>query len=526
MLVDDFLSRQGQLNMTWKVNMPRFSTYLIIALGIMPLWVGHYLPMVDLPQHAAQIATFFALDKPDFPFKELFLINWFNPYLVGYLMTLALALVFPVILAVKLVLTASLIAYFIAFKWLREKFKADAGTDWLVIPTWYGFAFNWGFYHFLIGLPLFLIFLGLVMQSLEQWNRRNAWLVAVSINILFFTHALLAGVGCLIALELVLLKRYRIEDRVRSAIPIVSVLPIALFWLILTKHREIQPNTKEIIMSFGQWPPFGLLNPLSQNLGEQWWVRLAGLLLFALPIMQRARTKTDLASWAPFLSVILIVLLVPTQIFATAFVSDRFSALIFPFYLLGFAPASPATEIPPIRQRLESLLPQAIAMTLIMVVASRIMSFNLENDGFTYISRLMAPEKRALTLTIEPYSSFSTAPVYINFPAWYQVEKLGIVDYSMANSFPVMVRYHRPEVDPFVSEFLTWRPSTFDWNIHQGWKYDYFVVRATTDFQQRLFGEAACPVKLVANKNHWWLYEREEGGACSNKSIAMPSLPK
>jgi hypothetical protein len=504
--------------------MQRFLTLLIIVLGVTPLWSSHFLPMVDLPHHAAQVATILALDRPDFPFRDLFWINWFNPYLLGYFITMGLAKFLPIMPAMKLVLTASLIAYVFAFRWLRGKFNADPSTDWAIIPAWYGFAFNWGFFNFLIGLPLLLVFLGLVIQSLEKWNRTNVILVIAGINLLFFAHALLAALGCLIAVELAFLKHRRIADQVRCATPVLSVLPLALFWLVLTKHREATQANREIIMSFNgsRWSTLSLLNPLSQSIEDKWWTHAAGLVLFALPFIQRGKAVYDLMRWAPFLTVVFITLFVPTMILGTAFVSDRFSVLVFPFYLLGFTSGNPSFLAQPVRRL---LLPGAITSALLTAILLRIASFNSESIGFSYILQSMEPAKRVLTLTIEPRSRFSSAPVYMHFPVWYQAEKTGVVDYSFSDSFPVMVRY-RSARDPSNSGFLALHPKAFNWKLHQGWRYDYFVVRASSSFQQQLFADANCPIKLVTEKNGWWLYERDKSTPCIAQSVAAPILPK
>jgi hypothetical protein len=49
----------------------------------LPVWLPHFPPMVDLPQHAAQISLLLNMGNPDFPFSDQFQLNLFTPYLLG-----------------------------------------------------------------------------------------------------------------------------------------------------------------------------------------------------------------------------------------------------------------------------------------------------------------------------------------------------------------------------------------------------------------------------------------------------------
>lgn len=42
----------------------------------LPVWLTHFPPMVDLPQHAAQVSLFLNLGNPDFPFSNQFQLKF------------------------------------------------------------------------------------------------------------------------------------------------------------------------------------------------------------------------------------------------------------------------------------------------------------------------------------------------------------------------------------------------------------------------------------------------------------------
>src|SRR5690348_6105413 len=63
---------------------------IVSALAAIPVWLPAFPPMTDMPQHAAQVAMLREISHNAFPYSDLFEINWFTPYLVGYLLVYAL----------------------------------------------------------------------------------------------------------------------------------------------------------------------------------------------------------------------------------------------------------------------------------------------------------------------------------------------------------------------------------------------------------------------------------------------------
>ena len=105
------------------------------------------LPMVDLPQHAAQVVMLRDLLLSASAWTDLVEINLGTPYLAGYLLALPLTLVMPVSTALSAVLSLSLAGMIAASVALREEAGADARLDWLFLPAFFGLAWKWGYYH-------------------------------------------------------------------------------------------------------------------------------------------------------------------------------------------------------------------------------------------------------------------------------------------------------------------------------------------------------------------------------------------
>ena len=88
----------------------RYLFLLACLLCGMPVWLPQFPPMVDLPQHAAQVVLLLNLDKPGFPFSELFHLNLFTPYLLGYGLIAAFTPVLGIVAACKLIIWLALAA--------------------------------------------------------------------------------------------------------------------------------------------------------------------------------------------------------------------------------------------------------------------------------------------------------------------------------------------------------------------------------------------------------------------------------
>ena len=85
--------------------------------------------------------------------------------------------------------------------------------------------------------------------------------------------------------------------------------------------------------------------------------------------------------------------------------------------------------------------------------------------------KTLAPGERALTLAFSTASPGAGHPyAYIHYPAWYQAERQGLVDFNFAWFPPQIVRW-RPDRAPPVTPGFEWYPEKFDWHRHEGWRY-------------------------------------------------------
>src|SRR5690606_13941411 len=152
----------------------RATLALASALATTPVWMVTFPPMVDLPQHAAQVALLSEVGNPDFPLGSLFELNWFTPYLLGYLLIHALTLLIGLVPAVKTVVALALAALPLTTALLLRETGADTRWALLVIPTLYGFTYQWGLLNFLVAAPVGLVFLAIAIRHSRHPTRRTA----------------------------------------------------------------------------------------------------------------------------------------------------------------------------------------------------------------------------------------------------------------------------------------------------------------------------------------------------------------
>ncbi|MFP3374257.1 hypothetical protein, partial [Pseudomonas sp. SIMBA_068] len=78
------------------------------------------------------------------PWAPLLRINLFTPYLLGYGAAAALSFVMPVTAAFKVMLTLSFYGFVAAYVALRRRLGTDPRLDWLCVPGFFGFAYEFG----------------------------------------------------------------------------------------------------------------------------------------------------------------------------------------------------------------------------------------------------------------------------------------------------------------------------------------------------------------------------------------------
>jgi hypothetical protein len=488
-----------------------FIAILLVSVGA--LWIGPNLPMVDLPQHAAQIAALREIAAGNPTFTQLFEINWFTPYLFGYLLLYLVSMVLPVTVATQLLVSCAIVAVPLLTGPMLRAAGADERWKWLTIPASFSFAFYWGFLSFMVSFPIALLFLLNAIRYAQTPNLRHGALIALFAIFLFFCHIIVLAFTSAVALGYVLGGSPRnIRSFIVRMAPFAAPLPLICAWFLLTYQTDQVAREAPVV-----WGPvlnrfiMLLIQPAGREALSPLFCTVVTGSVVLLPYLGGSRLSRRPERWLPFALGLLLFFAVPAFAFNTGFLYERLGLFLAPLWLLAWnEPATPT-------RRLEWACILVVVFWVFASVA-RFAAFARESESFRAIVTQIEPGKRVASMVFDNASALFATPVYMHFPAWYQASRGGVVDFNFADFFPQPVRY-RADAGPRIAEQLAWYPTAFDWQAHGGARYDYFLVKASFDISPEIFKERRNSVELVARSGWWWLYRNVERDA----SVRSPS---
>jgi hypothetical protein len=510
----------------------RAEMWLLLAASLaatIPVWIPTFPPMTDLPQHASQVALLRGMLTPDFPYESVFQVNWFTPYLLGYLLTFALMPLVGIVVACKVVVSLALASTPLATALVMTETGTDRRFALLAIPAMYGFSFQWGFLNFLVAGPLGLAFVWLALRQAKRPTRVGGVALGVAILLLFFCHALICLFFGSIAGGILLAGGDTLRTRIARLLPLAAVVPVMVVWGFgamtspvaqrpidwdlnwLTTHDAYYTRLADWATTDG-WGWGRLAGILPRLLGVRPGLlsTLVGLSLFLLPLAAGARFSRRPVVWVPFALCMVTLLVLPATLFGINLTFQRFTGFLLPLYLITLRQA-------PDRQRPRWTWPACALLSAgwIAVVAFHTVQYERDAAGFDEVLARMEPGERALTFAFERDSDGAIAPPFLHYPAWYSALKQGVVDPSVAGSHVQLVLY-RPERQPLARlEGFEWEPGMFDWQLFGGAEYRYFVVKARGDLSGWMFRDATCTTRLLHHVNQWWVYE--SGPECASR---------
>ncbi len=474
-------------------------------------WFAPRPPMIDLPQHAAQVALWHDLLLGTSKWQSLVYVNIFTPYLIGYSLALLLSFVMPVAAALKLLLAGAYFGFVGSCVALRKRMDGDPRLDWLFIPGFFGFAYAFGFYTFLIAAPFGVWFIVLAHRYADRPTIALALGLFVADLALFFTHGLMFLFANAIGGIFLLLRTRRLTGLLVAVLPYVAMGLWCLVYAQVRLRFEASPSGDPIDFVWG-WD-LRRLNFLVYSidwptgaLAAAWELGKVLFFLLAAPVILGARpNRRDASVYVPFSVTLLIGVLVPIALLNTWLLYQRFALFLLPFYALIFR--APERAVPSAVRRLWLPL---LCWTVLIVHTSRLLAFREESASFEQVLAAAEPGQRALGLVLDAASTATgTLDVYAHFPLWYQAEKGGFVDFNFAGYLPQVVRYKLDQAPPvYMSAGQPWQPFTkFDWGQDQAELYRYFFVRSPTPLPPDYFPAGRCAPVLLKVAGPWSLFE-------------------
>lgn len=499
--------------------------FILTALwGAFIPWLANHPPMLDLPQHAAQIGLWRDLLLGNSAWQEYFRINLFTPYLLGYGVALPLSFVIGITAALKLMLSLAYLAFVYLCVRLRERLGADSRLDWLFLLSFFGYAYQWGFFTFVVAAPIGLLF----MLQAEAYSRgfaiRQAWKLLLSGIVLLASHGLvfLYAVGAGFGMHLLRNLEWRnidVRKIVTSAWPFILLIFLCgIYFLVNQKFSADMPTNLNTdikwdynLMRIGKAIVY-MVAPFS-TVGATLLSAAVAMIMLAVPWLLGLRINwRNPAALVPFGLALFIMAFVPNYAFSTGLLYQRFALFLLPAYAWLFLAAATST---PTRQRWNRLLVVVLIAATWALMAQhtvRSLRFDKETADIDNMIAQLEPSQRALMMIFDPTSpADGDFKVYVHYPAWYQAERGGLVDFNFAWFPPQVVRYRADRL-PAVQPGFEWNVDTFSWVEHRGDDYRYFFVRHNAALPATLFEGAPCPPQRIMQQGKWSIFERSSCG--------------
>jgi len=274
--------------------------------GASIFWFSAHPPMVDVPAHAGQVALLRDLLFGEGRWNELLRINAFTPYLIGYGLALPLSLFMSATAAVKLLLSVSYLAFVAMCIALAREFKSDTRLYPLFLVGFFGLAYKWGFYTFLVAAPVTLAFVLLALRYARAPSTRGALAVFAAGLVMLASHGLAFMLGW--AMGAALLVAERRSQLVRYGLPFTA---LALAFLAYFVGSRLFQSQYHVVYQY--WDPthYGWMRLLKIPLyaigdrDDKFLLEPVALALVAAPFLLGARLRR--AAWrqsVPLLAVL------------------------------------------------------------------------------------------------------------------------------------------------------------------------------------------------------------------------------
>jgi len=495
--------------------LPRWDTQsaLVVALSALLLCAFFsvpYLPMVDLPQHSAQISIWERLDSAELSATQFFQLNLRTPYIGAYVLARVLATWLGAVSALKLVAWLVVIGHWGAFSGLVRTLGHPRWLGLLGLPLGLGYGFYFGFISFIAALPFGLLAMSAALVHRQRATARTGLWLAAALCATLVTHGF--AFGMTFALVAPLLCRGAGSLRARLA-PLLAPAIRAAVWLV--------PGSSAHSIGLTIWAPrFWDLTDVPALLlaasAADHVASVFGVVLLGLVALSLGRPSRALERALPLCLMLLGYCLFPLSLGGFSPLHLRFAAFMVPALLIACEPraAFRSWRIP--------LCIAATSVAWLGLFVHRLSAFARETQPIADFVARMPAELSIRPIVFERTSSvFPALPTLLHLSAYYLPEKGGRQAYSFA-MYPTSVIRYLSTVTPTMDGGAEWHPETFSAASELA-GYDCFLVHSSTDRSNELFGARVNELRLVFHESGWWAYFTRSALAGERVSIQKGS---
>ena len=476
----------------------------IVVLAAPCLFLA-YLPMTDLPQHAAVMSILKNLGDPAFDFDAYYETTPDRSlYFFTYGIALAFAKIVPLEIAVRIVVFLSAIAYPLGVLAVLRATGRPGALALLSLPLMYSRTFFWGFANFNLALGMALIAVALLERGVRG-VRGEVALAALCIA-LVLTHtygiAILFGYACL---WLVVGDRRALLARLPALSPLVLG---ALAWFLLGHDVEgrggirflsladrVRHFEDSLIGSYPNWSDEILVVAM-----------LGAIAFFAARTFpwNRARWR-ELGRCERIFALysglnLALYFALPTHLPSWHHIHFRHALLAVAFLpLIAQAPDGPGA-----RKAAIALLTTLTLLTF-AIHWSHLIRFDREARGFDDVIAELPDTPKVYFLNWDQEGTVTETHAYHHFHAYIQARRGGLISFSFPELFwNIPVRVHENAGIPRLNVGSEWNARLFDYD-EVGDLYDYMLVRKRAD-QRGVESLAKFPYERIYSNPPWELY--------------------
>jgi hypothetical protein len=484
---------------------------LLTVATLVPIWIGHYLPLLDLPNHLSAIAVWHHHHDPRFDFDKYYDLNLSPlPYWAHYYVCHLLAYLFSVETANKIFLSAYAIALPAGTLAFARRFGRSPWLALFAFPLVWNFNLAEGFIAFVAGMASLVIGLVAVDKHCEKPSVTGFLTVLAFGTTAYFFH-LLTYMMFLVCAGLLVFARKRplqLERLIVRGVPVLLGAAVGIWAYRRESTMGFQSIEGARVFAEDLYTltlaraPYRLLNFLSSSRDEWVVVVLAfAWIVIAIdqarhrdPDAQRPRIGPELC----FAVCLFAILWLPRSMnrpFNWYMINGRFVPLAALFGALLIRG--------PITGRRRWLLAPVAAASLFYAVDLSVMvvRFNRNIAGFDAIADQIPLHKSTITLVFPPLSDPQVNVNCFNQWASYaQIRRGGYNFYNFNYGFPLKYRSVRPAPPWTHAEW-------FNWDSHSPY-WDYFLTHNEPEMFEPL--AKAGKVRLVDARGPWKLWEKIE----------------
>lgn len=510
----------------------RITFGILVALTLSLIWVPHYLPLTDYPEHLLAIQVLGHYHDTAFEFARNYTYDLHNlPYISVYLLGMGLVRIFSVYTVGKIILSLYVVLTPASILMLVRSIPGL--SPWNAIVS-IGLLFNLFYYlgslNFLLSIFLAFFLLALLLQATQglaetparprdaQNKISRPWISSAILCLLsialLYSHIVTFVAVLFVA---VVLLGHALARRRPIRYAIVSLLPsIVLTAYLLWHQRSAAPSSYEM-----SWLPFRdrlfdllqpfliyrddvfhhiVINRLYLILLGIWVLTVAVSMLLSIhgPIRDnnisgRSAATTRSIGWIILGCFTLTAIIFPSQI-PSASVGHRLSVLV----MFSICAVIPGTIFQ--KQTWRAVL---IAVTGLVLALNGYYAyeFNQEMRPFMELVQHMKPDARVLPLFANLHCAHLKTYPFLHVINYYHLEKGGTNPYLLFQNMPQMpVHYRALDELPAVGSF---DPRGFNWEKHHD-SYQYFLTR---DPAPQILEQLQDHTREVFHSDGWDLFE-------------------